>query len=129
MELLSSALKKLQVETWSVGACAELEQLILQTWPHLIFTDLLLPDGSWVDVLNTVERVDVPVNVIVVGSAEHADTKLYASILERGAFDLVLPPFERRSLELVVKLAGTDARHRRQALVLAAASRAAPAWN
>jgi DNA-binding NtrC family response regulator len=129
MELLSSALKKLQVETWSIGTCAELEQLISQTWPQLIFTDLLLPDGSWVDVLNMAERVDVPVNVIVVGGAEHADTKLYASILERGAFDLVLPPFERRSLELVVKLAGTDARRRRQALALAAASRAAPAWN
>lgn len=129
MELLGSLLRKLQVETSNVGTCAELDRLISHTWPHLIFTEMLLPDGSWVDVLNMVERRDVPVNVIVIGSAEHADTKLYASILERGAFDLVLPPFERRSLEVVVKLAGIDARRRRQALALAAASRAMPAWN
>jgi len=59
------------------------------------------------------EKFDSPVNVIVVSATE--DALLYMSALERGAFDFVLPPFERQGLDFVVRSGGEDARHGRHA--------------
>lgn len=113
LESLKMALKDLSIETYSVPTLEEASRLIRQTEPHLVFTDVFLPDGSWVDVLIHAEKADIPVNVIVVGASK--DTRLYISALERGAYDFVLPPFEREALDFVVESAGQDARHRRKA--------------
>ncbi len=112
LHLLHAALSFLPVDTIHVRNCAELKRAVSQTCPHLIFTDTSLPDGSWVDAVNIAEKSELPANVIVVGS--YKDINLYISALERGAFDFILPPFERRDLEFVVKGAGNDAYTRRQ---------------
>jgi two-component system response regulator YesN len=113
LESLKLALKHLSVETCSARTLKEAEQLLPQIQPHLVFTDTFLPDGSWVDVINLVEKATSPLDVIVVGTT--TNNKLYLSALERGAFDFVLPPFEHHALDFVVKSAGQDVRHRRQA--------------
>jgi two-component system response regulator AtoC len=118
LESLKLALKHLSVETCSARTLEEAERLLPQTQPHLIFTDTFLPDGSWVDVINLAEKAASPLNVIVVGTT--TNSKLYLSALERGAFDFVLPPFEHQALDFVVKSAGQDVRHRRQAQAVAA---------
>jgi len=117
LESLNTALKELSVETYSVRTCAEARRLILQTQPDLIFTDTCLPDGSWADVVDLPEKFGSPLNVIVVSATE--DVQLYMSVLERGAFDFVLPPFERKGLEFIVRSGGEDARHRRKVRALA----------
>ena len=43
-------------------------------------------------------------NVIVVGATP--DTKQYLDVMERGAFDFVVAPFEREPLGFVVRSAG-----------------------
>lgn len=111
VESLKTALKDLPVETCSVRTLDEVRRLIPQTHPHVVFTDTALPDGSWKDVINVVEKSETPVNVIVVG--KNQDIEFYVTALERGAFDFVLPPFEHDALGFVVKTAGEDARHRR----------------
>ena len=114
LQLLDEALSALPVDPIHVGSCRELNEAISTTRPHLIFTDTSLPDGTWEDAVEAAEKSELPVNVIVVGS--YKDTNLYISTLERGAFDFILPPFERRDLEFVVKGAGNDAYIRRQTM-------------
>jgi two-component system, NtrC family, response regulator AtoC len=117
LEALNAALKELSVGTYSVRTCEEARRLILQTQPDLIFTDTCLPDGSWADIVDLPARFGSAINVIVVSATE--DVQLYISALQRGAFDFVLPPFERQGLEFVVRSGGEDARHRRKVRALA----------
>ena len=118
LESLNAALKDLSVETFSVNTLEEARRLLSQTQPQLVFTDTKLPDGTWADVVDMAESAASPVNVIVVGS--NKDIKFYISALERGAYDFVLPPFERQALDYVVHSAADNARLRRQALARAA---------
>ena len=117
-ESLKTILRDLYVETYSVQTCREAEDLIIQCRPDLIFTEYLLPDGSWVHILSSAEKSSVPPNVIVVGTL--ADISAYSSARERGAFDFVVPPFEREPLNSLVRSAELDSRRRREATVLAA---------
>jgi DNA-binding NtrC family response regulator len=115
---LHTVLTELSVDTYSVQTCEEARHLVPRTQPDLIFTDTRLPDGTWTDVVDMAGICDPPVNVIVVSATE--DVQLYMSALERGAFDFILPPFERQGLDFVVRSGGEDARHRRKVRALAA---------
>ena len=110
LESLRFALDDLSVETHSVHTCSELARVISHRNPRLVFTDTSLPDGTWADVIGIVEK-RVPTNVVVVGA--HDDIGLYLSVLDRGAFDFIIPPFEREALNFVVKSAASDALGRR----------------
>ncbi|MGA2983931.1 MAG: response regulator [Terriglobia bacterium] len=111
---LKRTLRDLSVETYSVATCKEAEDLISQCQPHIVFTESSLEDGSWVNILNTAEASNVPLSVIVVGAVP--DTRHYVSVMERGAFDFVAPPFEHGPLNFVIRSAALDAHRRRQAL-------------
>ena len=113
-EPLKRALKNLSVETCSVGTCGEAERLISQCAPQIIFTESSMADGSWVSIVNLAEAADVPLNVIVVGAVP--DMRFYLSVMERGAFDFVVPPFEHETLKFVVRSAALDTQARRGAL-------------
>jgi DNA-binding NtrC family response regulator len=81
--------------------------------PHLVFTDTLLPDGTWVDVLVLAQKAPKPVNVIVV--ARVADFTLYVDALERGAFDLITAPSLVSGVAHVWRPAKENVLSRRQA--------------
>jgi DNA-binding NtrC family response regulator len=61
-----------------------------------------LPDASWKDVLQVVQGRSVPLPLIV--AARVADERLWAEVLNLGAYDLLSTPFEplevRRSVSL-----------------------------
>ncbi len=59
-ESLKPILRRFGVDTFSVHRCADALRLLDQTHPHLIFTDTQLPDGSWIDLVNTVEEPRSP---------------------------------------------------------------------
>ncbi len=110
---LKRVLKDMSVDVYSVRTCKEAEHLISQSKPQVVFSESALRDGSWVSLLNLSETANVPLDVIVVGLLP--DTKLYTSVMERGAFDFVAPPFEHEPLNFVMRSAGLDVRRRRQA--------------
>jgi DNA-binding NtrC family response regulator len=112
-ESLKRTLGELSIETYSVSSCREAEDWISQCTPQLVFTQSSLPDGTWVSIFSMAERAKLPVSVIVVGSAP--DTRLYLSVMERGAFDFVVPPFEREPMKFVVQSAAMNAHRRREA--------------
>lgn len=117
-ESLKRTLSDLAVETYSVSTCKEAVDLITHCKPHVIFTETSVMDGSWVSVLNMAEEADVPLSVIVVG--DQPDTRHYLSVMERGAFDFVAPPFEHEPLNFVVMGAALNAHRRREAAALSA---------
>jgi DNA-binding NtrC family response regulator len=117
-EALKQTLGNVDVETCSVNTCKEAANLFAQIEPHVVFTDRILPDGSWVDIVICAEHATAPCNVIVVDAIE--DTKLYLSVMEQGAYDFVVPPFEPRMTTQMVRSAFLNARNRRQAQARAA---------
>jgi DNA-binding NtrC family response regulator len=113
-ESLKQTLTELSIQTYSVATCKEAENLISQCKPHIIFAEYFLQDGGWSNILNIADSANVPLNVIVVSS--HPDSRLYLSVMERGPFDFIAPPFERESLGFVVRSAVLNSRRLREAL-------------
>lgn len=116
-ESLKRMLRDLSVETYSVATCKEAASLISQCKPQMVFTESTVTDGTWLSIFNLAEAADVPVSVIVVGT--FPDTKCYLSVMERGAFDFVAPPFEREPLSFVVRSAALATHRRREMLAQA----------
>jgi DNA-binding NtrC family response regulator len=111
---LKLALDEQSIQTCRVRTCGEALHLLKSTAPpHLVFTDTILPDGTWRDVLAGEQRATIPVNVIVV--ARLADVKLYVEVIEQGAFDFIAPPFVAADLAHVVSCAAHNALRRRKA--------------
>ena len=112
-ESLKRTLRDLPIETYSVSTCREAKELISQRKPQVVFTESSLPDGSWVSIFSMAEMAKLPLSVIVVGATP--DTRFYLSVMERGAFDFVVPPFEHEPLKFVVQSAAINAYRRRKA--------------
>lgn len=88
--------------------------------PHLVFTEPLLPDGTWADVVKLALGALKPVKVIVVSRL--IDVGFYMETMANGAFDFIVPPMT--SDELVHILGGAVEsvliRRREQALGVSA---------
>jgi DNA-binding NtrC family response regulator len=93
--------------------CAEATLLLHSyTPPHLVFTDMQLVDGSWAGILSLAEKTPLAVNVIVV--SRNVDIDSYVQVLERGAFDFIVPPFEVSEIDHIVRCAFGNTLVRRQ---------------
>jgi DNA-binding NtrC family response regulator len=115
---LELALQELSVKTSLASSCREANRVLAApNPPELIFTATELPDGNWVDVLRLAERACAPVNVIVVSRL--ADVRFYIEVIEAGAFDYIVPPFESTGLAHVVCCATGSVLRRRNALAQA----------
>jgi FixJ family two-component response regulator len=65
-------------------------------------------------ILNIADSAAVPLSVIVVAAVP--DMHLYMSVMERGAFDFIAPPFEHEALNFVVRSAALNTHRRREVL-------------
>jgi DNA-binding NtrC family response regulator len=110
---LAAALGKIAIPVERVKGLGEARRVLSRVNPPLlVFTESELPDGNWADVVSLVARTPSPVSLIVVG--EEVDTKLYASVIEVGAFDFIVPPFNAAELTYVVRCAADNASARRE---------------
>ena len=114
LESLREALRDVSVDTSSARTREEAKRLLTQTKPDLIFTTTSVSDGSWSDVVDLAEKAINPCDVIVVSPT--TDVKFYLSAIERGAFDFMVPPFERAPLNHIVRSGWLDVQKRRQTL-------------
>ena len=118
---LQAILKDLSVESVSIKSHEATGDLVAQHNPPLVFMDMSLQGNSWMKILNVVLKTEFPLNVIMVGPLP--DIQLYVSVIERGAFSFVAPPFLLDDLNAVVHSALMDVRDRREArLRIASAS-------
>ena len=107
--LLDQGVRVYHVRTWQAAA----HELKRANPPPLVFTDTVLRDGDWTDIVLLAGSASQPVNVIVVTRV--MDTKLYLEALEGGAFDFIVPPFASLDLAHVVRCAADNVQARREA--------------
>jgi DNA-binding NtrC family response regulator len=111
--MLKQALARLSVRVHTVGSYREAREAVAGAGtPHLVFTDTLLRDGNWADIVALAARAPAAANVIVV--ARVVDIHLYAEVLEAGAFDFIVSPFDSPGLEHVVRCAADNALAQRE---------------
>jgi two-component system response regulator PilR (NtrC family) len=69
----------------------------------LILTEATLPDGDWLDVLEFVQQKMPSLKVMVTDPL--ADTRLWAEALNRGAYDLLVQPFDEPEVQRILSYA------------------------
>ena len=107
-------LKKLNLDVLTVANCREARDLLATGPPvEVIITDVTLRDGNWCDIFKYLADYDVQASVVV--SSALADENLWSEILWRGAYDLLVEPYEDRELRRVVEGALRAAKARRAA--------------
>ena len=112
---LKGVLERQSVKTTWAQTCVEIiETLESGPTPHLVFTDTVLPDGTWERVLALAGNAPEYVNVIVVSAVP--DIRLYIETVERGAWDFIAPPFAETEVAHVVRCAVENVHKRRTAL-------------
>ena len=81
----------------------EATTLMLESVPDLILCEKDLPDGSWEDVFREAEGQRSHPPVVVV--SRNADERLWAEVLNLGAYDMLLKPFDRTEVCCTVRRA------------------------
>jgi DNA-binding NtrC family response regulator len=93
----------------TAGSCSQAARQMREEETGVVLCDVLLPDGSWIDVLNDAQALPAPPPVLV--ASRHADDFLWTEVLSRGAYNLLEKPFDGDELCRLVSLAW---RHWRQ---------------
>lgn len=77
----------------------------------VIICDRTLPDAEWTDVLAYAQAA--PAAPLLIVSARTADDRLWAEVLNLGAYDLLLKPFVHTEVVRVISLAWLNWKHQR----------------
>ncbi len=66
----------------------------------VILTEAILPDGTWLDVLDMTRGVPPGAEVIVTDAG--TDTRFWAEVLNMGAYDLIARPFSAGEVQRII---------------------------
>ncbi|MEP4145670.1 MAG: sigma-54 dependent transcriptional regulator [Halioglobus sp.] len=102
-ELLAITLSRMGLETFSAATLKEAKSLVSEVSPDLCLTDMKLPDGNGIHLVEYIQEdhSHIPVAMITAhGSVETAITALKA-----GAFDFISKPIELETLRNLVSSA------------------------
>lgn len=99
---LLDKLEPLTLTVLTAEDCREARAL-LQTRPPLeiVIIDVSLMDGNWCDIFKFL--VDYGISASVVVASEFADERLWSEVLWRGAYDLLVEPYEREEVQRVLE--------------------------
>ncbi len=118
--LLKQSLEGRSIKVNWLKTCKEALPLLREADPpHLVFTEALLPDGNWADVVKLALAALKPVKVIVVSRL--VDIKLYVETIVGGAFDFIVPPMTSDELAHVLACAVESVSNLRRTQALAMA--------
>lgn len=96
----------------TAGSLQEARQILRGSAAYdLVFVDSELPDGSWEDLLQFM--LDSPKASEMIVCSRCGDERLWAEVIQRGAFDLLPAPYERREIARIVRSA-LDSRYLRK---------------
>lgn len=112
-----SLLAILSVGDWTIHGASSFREattLMHESVPDLILCEKDLPDGSWKDVFREAEGQRSHPPVVVV--SRNADERLWAEVLNLGAYDMLLKPFDSSEVCRTVRRAC----HRGEAVAAAA---------
>lgn len=101
---LRKVLNEAGIHVHMVRNCAEARFVLKEiTVPAVLFSDAVLPDGTWADILALATEGELQIPVVVV--SRDVDINLYISALEKGASDFIVPPFYQKDIAHVLKCA------------------------
>ncbi len=102
-ELLAKILSAEGYRTVKAGSVAQAIDLGSRIRPDLALLDLRLPDGSGVDALRELKRLDGNIQVVILTA--HGSPETVRTAMEIGAFDYLTKPFDRDELVDVIQRA------------------------
>lgn len=94
--------------------CISAELVFRRTRPHIVVADYELPDGTALDLLPRIKRLDEQVPVVLLTG--HGSVDLAVRAIKEGAEHFVTKPVALPALELIVERALENRRNRQQQL-------------
>jgi len=102
-ELLTMTLERMEIETYSAGGVEEAKALLKQRQYALCLTDMQMPDGTGLDLVNYITEFHAGLPVAVITAHASADNAVRA--LKAGAFDYLTKPISLKQLRPVIEFA------------------------
>jgi two-component system response regulator PilR (NtrC family) len=100
IELLEITLNRMGVETRSAGTVARAKKLLQECAFDLCLTDLKLPDGDGLELVEMIQNSEAPLPVAVITAHGNMDTAITA--MKKGAFDFIAKPVDLLALRQLV---------------------------
>ena len=102
-ELLDITLSRMGLVTHSAANLAEARELVASANPDLCLTDMRLPDGNGITLVEHIQEnySHIPVAMITA----HGSVETAISALKAGAFDFISKPIELENLRRLVSTA------------------------
>jgi len=97
---------------YSAGTAEETFRALHRLSVDIVITATEFPEGpTWRDILQEIGEMAEPLPVII--TSRLADDRLWAEVLNLGAYDLLVQPFDENETRRVVGLAARHSRRRR----------------
>lgn len=97
---LSEMLHALPLVLDQVGSVRQARAQLRQQEYDAVLTEAVLSDGKWLDVLHLVR--ESPREMAVIVTDAQADTRLWAEVLNLGAFDLLAQPYNEPEVRRIL---------------------------
>jgi two-component system response regulator PilR (NtrC family) len=102
-ELLAMTLDRMDIDTYSASNIQEAKSLLTQRQYALCLTDMQMPDGTGLDLVNYITEFHPGLPVAVITA--HASAENAVSALKAGAFDYLSKPISLKQLRAVIEFA------------------------
>jgi two-component system response regulator PilR (NtrC family) len=99
-ELLEITLNRMNIETCCAENLSEAKKLLQQKSFDLCLTDMKLPDGNGLDLLDLIQTLSTPIPVAVITAHGNMESAILA--MKKGAFDFISKPFDLPALKLLI---------------------------
>ena len=99
-ELLEITLNRMDIQTCSADTVDRAKALLQQNQFDLCLTDMKLPDGDGLDLVDAIQSMANPIPVAVITAHGNMDTAILA--MKKGAFDFVSKPVDLLALRHLV---------------------------
>jgi two-component system response regulator PilR (NtrC family) len=102
-ELLTMTLERMDIDTYSASNIQEAKSLLTQRQYALCLTDMQMPGGTGLDLVNYINEFHPGLPVAVITA--HASAENAVSALKAGAFDYLSKPISLKQLRPVIEFA------------------------
>lgn len=99
-ELLDITLNRMNIQTYSADTLATAKTLLLEHVFDICLTDMRLPDGNGLELVDLIQALPNPIPVAVITAHGNMDTAIMA--MKKGAFDFISKPVDLAALRQLI---------------------------
>jgi DNA-binding NtrC family response regulator len=103
LDFLGRALDRKGYRSYRFGRAEDALSKLAEIRPHLVVSDIVMPDVNGLELLQRVKEHDPEINVVLITA--HASIETAISAMRGGASDYLIKPFKVEELESVVQRA------------------------